>query len=117
MGFTGHDDYFASLTPEVRPLLEAIRAEVERVVPGAARCIGYQMPAFRLPGAKGKIFFYFAAFRKHIGVYPPVHDPALLAELAPWRGPKDNLIFPLKDPLPVALIGRVALALAGQYER
>ena len=117
MGFVTHDDYFATVSPEVRPLLEAIQAEVERRVPGAARCIAYQMPSYRLPGGKGRVFFYFAAFKKHIGVYPPVGDPALLAVLAPWRGPKDNLIFPLKDSLPVDLIGRVAEALAGQYAR
>lgn len=110
-----HDDCFATVAPEVRPLLEAIQAEVERVVPDAARCISYQMPAYRLQGGKGKVFFYFAAFKKHIGVYPPVRDAALLEELKPWRGPKDNLIFPLKEALPVELIGRVAGALARQY--
>ncbi len=117
MSFTTHDDYFATVAPEVRPLLEAIQTEVERVVPGAQRCISYQMPAYRTGEKKGRVFFYFAAFKKHIGVYPPVHDPVFLAELAPWRGPKNNLIFPLKDPLPIALIGRVAAALAQQYAR
>jgi uncharacterized protein YdhG (YjbR/CyaY superfamily) len=117
MTLVSHDDYFATVPPEVRPLLEAIRAEVERLVPDAQRCIGYQMPAYRTGEKKGRVFFYFAAFKKHIGVYPPVCDPALVAELAPWRGPKGNLIFPLKDPLPIDLIGRVAAALAQQYVR
>jgi len=111
MIFTTHDDYLATVAPQVRPLLDVIRAQVERVVPDAERCISYRMPAYR----KGKVFFYFAAFRKHVGVYPPVTDPALLEELAPWRGPKDNLIFPLNEPLPIDLIGRAAAALAGQY--
>ena len=117
MTFADHEAYFATVPPEVRLLLEAIQSEVERVVPDAQRCISYQMPAYRIGEKKGRVFFYFAAFKKHIGVYPPVHDPALLAELAPYRGPKDNLIFPLKDDLPIALIGRVAQALAGQYRR
>ena len=84
-------------------------------MPDAVRCIGYQMPAFRM----GRIFFYFAAFKNHIGIYPPVRDPALVEELARWRGPKGNLIFPLKEPLPIDLIGRtaVALALAQEYEK
>jgi uncharacterized protein YdhG (YjbR/CyaY superfamily) len=114
---TIHEDHFATVPPEVRPLLEAIQAEVERVVPGAQPCISYQMPAYRTGEKRGRVFFYFAAFKKHIGVYPPVYDPALVAELAPWRGPKGNLIFPLKDPLPMELIGRVAAALAAQYAR
>ncbi len=63
-----HADYLAKLDPEVRDRLATIRAVAERRVPGAERCIAYQMPALR----KGRVFFYFAAFRKHIGIYPPV---------------------------------------------
>ena len=113
MGLRTHEDYFATLTPEVRVLMERIQAEIERVVPDAERCISYQMPAFR----KGKVFLYFAAFKKHIGVYPPVEALALVAELTPYRGPKGNLIFPLSQPLPIDLIGRTAAALAAQYGR
>jgi uncharacterized protein YdhG (YjbR/CyaY superfamily) len=70
------------------------------------------MPAFR----KKKVFLYFAGFKNHIGVYPPVSTPgALVDELAPYRGPKGNLIFPHSEPLPIELIGRVAEALAQQY--
>ena len=116
MTFITHEAYLATVPPEVRPLLEAIQREVERVMPDAQRCISYQMPAYRTGQKKGRVFFYFAAFKKHIGVYPPVHDPALLTDLTPWRGPKDNLIFPLKDDLPIALIGRVAQAPARQYK-
>lgn len=109
-----HEEYFASCTPEARERLEAIRAEAERRVPGAERVISYTMPALK----KGRVFAYFAAFKNHIGVYPPVTGPpALLEELAPYRGPKGNLIFPHKQPLPVDLIGRAIEALAGQYAR
>lgn len=117
MSIATHESYFATVTGEAVPLLAQIQAEVERVVPDALRCISYQMPAYRTGDKKGRVFFYFAAFKKHIGVYPPVHEPALVAELAPWRGPKGNLIFPLKDELPIDLIGRVAAALAQQYAR
>jgi uncharacterized protein YdhG (YjbR/CyaY superfamily) len=115
MAHATHDDYFTTVPAEVRPLLEAIQAEVERVVPTAQRCISYQMPAYRTGTGKNRVFFYFAAFKKHIGVYPPVHDEALRYELSSWRGPKDNLIFPLKEAVPITLIGHVAAALAEQY--
>ena len=109
-----HADYLARQAPEARARLEAIRAEAEMRVPGAERCIAYQMPALR----KGRVFFYFAAFKKHIGIYPPTHEPAeLVEELAPYRGPKGNLSFPLSEPLPLELIGRVAKALAAQYAK
>jgi uncharacterized protein YdhG (YjbR/CyaY superfamily) len=112
MSFATHEDYFSSVPAPVRPLLERIQAEVEARVPGALRCIGYNMPAYR----QKRVFFYFAAFKKHIGVYPPLdQDPALIAQCARYRGPKGNLSFPLAEPLPIDLIGRVAEALAAQY--
>lgn len=110
MPFDTHEAYVATQAPAVREQLERIQQEVERSVPLAQRCISYQMPAFR----QRRVFFYFAAFKKHIGVYPPVTlDAALVAETARYRGPKGNLGFPLNDELP--LIGRVAEALAAQY--
>lgn len=109
---TAHDDLLQAAPPEVRPLLAAIQAEVERRVPEAERCVGYGMPAFR----KGRIFLYFAAFRKHIGIYPPVKaDKGVMRRTAQFRGPKGNLSFPLNEPLPLALIGDVAAALASEY--
>ncbi|BDI07340.1 iron chaperone [Sphaerotilus microaerophilus] len=109
-----HDEYLASSPEDVRPRLAAIQAQVESLLPHATRCISYRMPAYR---GRTRIFFYFAAFKKHIGVYPPLrHDAALIAELAPYRGEKGNLSFPLNQPLPIELIGRVAVALHREYE-
>lgn len=85
---------------------------VEAALPDASRCISYNMPAFK---AK-RVFLYFAAFKKHIGIYPPVtRDAALLEELLRYRGEKGNLSFPLDRPLPVDLIRRVALALSREH--
>jgi len=112
--FATHEAYIAAAPAEVQALLRQIQSEVESRVPGATRCVSYQLPAYRL----GRVFFYFAAFKKHIGVYPPATgDAALIAELAPYRNAKGNLAFPLNQPLPCALIGRVAEALAAQYAR
>ena len=84
MAFATHETYFESCTPEARGLLQSIQAEVLRQVPEATPCIAYQMPAFR----QGRVFFYFAAFKNHIGIYPPVqNDVALIAETARYRGP------------------------------
>ena len=107
-----HADLLDSVPPEVRLRLEAIQAEVERRVLDAERCVGYGMPAYR----QGRIFLYFAAFRKHIGIYPPVtEDEDIIRRTAAHRGPKGNLSFSLQEPLPLALIGDVAAALARQY--
>lgn len=114
MTFASHEAYFESVPAEVRPVLMSVQAKVEALLPDASRCISYNMPAFR----DRRVFFYFAAFKKHVGVYPPVtRDVALVKELAPYRGPKGNLSFPLDQPLPLDLIGRVAVALHEEYTR
>ena len=53
---------------------------------------------------------YFAAFKKHIGLYPPVRgaDKKLMRLKKPFEGPKGNLIFPLDQPIPYALIASIA---------
>ena len=114
MTFASHEQYFALLSPDTCDLLRSVQAEVEAKVPGALRCVSYKMPAFK----QERVFFYFAAFKKHIGIYPPVtQDASLIQELAPYRGEKGNLSFPLAEPLPIELIGRVALALSREYAR
>ncbi|MBN1922490.1 MAG: DUF1801 domain-containing protein [Anaerolineae bacterium] len=103
------DAYIAAAAPEVRDILEEIRRIVKTQVPEATETISYQVPAFRLK----RVFFYFAAFKTHIGIYPPVKgDEALQQALHPYRGEKGNLKFPLNQPLPYELLGRVAAALA-----
>lgn len=112
MPFNTHEEYFATVDAEVRIRLALVQAEVERRVPGALRCISYNMPAFR----NQRVFFYFAAFKKHIGIYPPVTGAtSIIQETAQYRGPKGNLSFAHEEPLPLDLIGRVARALAAQY--
>lgn len=112
MKYSSHEEYFQSVPPDVRRLLASIQTEVETVLPDASRCIGYNMPAFKAR----RVFFYFAAFKKHIGIYPPVvRDTALIEELSRYRGEKGNLSFPLDQPLPIDLIKRVAIALNREY--
>lgn len=103
------DAYIAAAPLEARDALNAIRSIIKAQVPDAVEIISYQIPAFRLK----RIFIFFAAFKNHIGVYPPVQgDPELQMALAPYRGEKGNLKFPLKEPIPYDLISRVAAALA-----
>ena len=62
------------------------------------------MPAFREHG----ILVYFAAFKNHIGLFPPVSGDARLEKaIEPYAGPKGNLKLPLDRPIPYALIERI----------
>ena len=110
--FTTLDDYLGSVTPEAKQILQEIRQLIQHTVPDAQETISYQMPAFK----QKRTFIYFAAFKKHIGVYPPVtRDQSLIAATARYRNDKGNLAFPLDETMPYELIGRVALALSLQY--
>ena len=112
--FASIDDYLATVSPDVRRIMEEIRKVVKRTVPAAEETISYQMPAFKLD----RTFIYFAAFKKHVGIYPPVKgDKDLAKALLPYRGEKGNLKFPLDQPMPYDLIGRVVEALSRQYSK
>lgn len=112
--FTSIDGYLASLSPDARLILGEIRRIVKAEVPSAVETISYQLPAFKLD----KVFIYFAAFKKHIGIYPPVKgDKKLQEALVPYRGEKGNLRFPLETPIPYDLIGRVAVALSREHSK
>ena len=98
-----HFEHFAQCPTAVFERMMAIRQLVIKLAPHATPVISYQMPAFKLK----TMIVYFAAFKHHIGLYPPVHDPALLEALKPYLGPKNNLKFPHDAPLPLNLIEAV----------
>lgn len=101
---TSIDEYIASAPADVRPILEKIRRTIAAAAPDAEEVISYRMPAFRMKG----ILIYFAAFKHHVGVFPPVAgDAKLERDLAPYAGPKGNLRFPLDQPIPYPLITRI----------
>jgi uncharacterized protein YdhG (YjbR/CyaY superfamily) len=98
------DEYIAAFSPEVQAILERIRQTIKDAAPDAQETISYSMPAFALHG----IVIYFAAFKKHIGLYPPVTGDARLEKaIAPYAGEKGNLRFPLDQPIPYGLIERI----------
>jgi uncharacterized protein YdhG (YjbR/CyaY superfamily) len=106
-------DAYIEAAPDVaRPILRNIRGMARDLCPDAQEVISYKMPALR----QDRVFFYYAAFKNHIGIYPPLkQDKRLIAELAPYRGPKGNLQFPCDGDIPYTLIGKVIAALHKEY--
>ena len=101
---TDIDEYIAGAPPAVRPILREIRRVIRAATPEAEEVVSYRMPAFKQHG----VLVYFAAFKNHIGLYPPVAGDARLEKaLKPYAGPKGNLKFPLDRPIPYALIRRI----------
>jgi uncharacterized protein YdhG (YjbR/CyaY superfamily) len=98
------DEYIAAFPPEVQAILKKIRLIIRLAAPQAGEKISYKMPAFTLDGD----LIYYAAFKNHIGVFPPVRGDAKLSkEISRYRGEKGNLRFPLDEPIPYELITRV----------
>ena len=94
------DEYIAAFSPEVQEILENIQRTIRRAAPSAHEAISYQIPTFKLNGN----LVHFAAFKKHIGLYPPVKgDAKLVKAVSRYAGPKGNLQFPLDQAMPYDL--------------
>ncbi|HZZ79245.1 MAG TPA: DUF1801 domain-containing protein [Gemmataceae bacterium] len=98
------DAYISQFPDDVQAVLAKVRATIRRAAPEAKEVISYQMPAFKQHG----ILVYFAGWKQHIGLYPPISgDKALVKAVARYAGPKGNLQFPLDEPMPLNLIERI----------
>lgn len=98
------DEYISQFPADVQAILEEVRATIRTAAPDATEVISYQLPAFKQHG----ILVYFAAWKQHIGLYPPISgNDALEQAVARYAGPKGNLQFLLKEPIPFKLIERI----------
>jgi uncharacterized protein YdhG (YjbR/CyaY superfamily) len=112
------DEYISAAPTGCQPILEKIRTIIRQNAARAKEAISYGMPAFKQEG----ILVYFAVFKKHIGLFPPVRgDEKLKRAAAPYAGPKGNLQLPLEEPIPYDLIRRIVkarvLATGGESRR
>lgn len=98
------DAYIAKFPKAHRALLKKVRRTIRAAAPKATEVISYRIPAYRM----NRMLVYFAGFKAHIGLFPPVRGDAALAKaVAKYAGPKGNLKFPYDQPLPLALIARI----------
>lgn len=110
--FDSVDGYIASFPPDVQTTLEAVRRAIHRAVPGSEEAISYDIPAFRL---NGRSYLALAGWKRHVSIYPiPAADAQLDRELTPHKSGRGTLQFPLSEPMPLELMGRVASLLAEQ---
>jgi len=99
------DAYIADFPEHIREILQEIRATIKKAVPGAEETISYKMPTFNF---HGQYLIYFAAYKKHIGMYPvPTGDAKFNQELSAYQTGKGTLQFPLDKPIPHKLITKM----------
>jgi uncharacterized protein YdhG (YjbR/CyaY superfamily) len=98
------DEYIDGFPADVQKILRKIRTTIRQAAPKVEESISYRIPTFKKNGAR----IYFAAFKNHVSVYPvtaPVR--AKFKELARYKGGKGTVKFPLDEPIPYPLIGRI----------
>ncbi|MDR2987508.1 MAG: DUF1801 domain-containing protein [Nocardiopsaceae bacterium] len=106
------DEYIGSCPDDVQEIMREIRRRLLAALPDTGETISYDIPTITLGG---KRLIHFAAWKKHISVYPvPSGDAALQQELAPYISGKGTLKFGLDKPVPYDLIVRIAEALASE---
>jgi uncharacterized protein YdhG (YjbR/CyaY superfamily) len=105
--FKSVDEYLATFPENVQAILQRVRRTIRKAVPAADEVISYQIPAYKLRGAR---VIYFAGWKEHYSLYP-VSDrivKSFKAALPPYEIRKDTLRFPLSKPVPVKLIEHIA---------
>lgn len=112
---TSVDAYIASQPAAVRDILERVRSTIRKTLPGADEVISYGIPAFTL---RGRAVIYFAGWKQHYAIYPATAGIVTTFEddLADLEVSKGTIRFPLSEPVPVKLIGRIAKFRAKEIE-
>lgn len=99
------DEYISGFPVEARSGLERIRALINRAEPKVIEQMKYGMPAMVIDG---RHTIYFAAWKKHVGVYPVYKAPsALERDLEQYRSDKATVKFPVKKPIDWDLVERL----------
>jgi uncharacterized protein YdhG (YjbR/CyaY superfamily) len=110
------DEYIARFPNDVQEILGKLRMTIRKAAPDVEESISYQIPAFSL---KDRYFIYFAAYKKHIGLYPaPLGNAKFKKDLSLYAAGKATAKFPLDKPIPFDLIERIVkFRLAENLER
>jgi uncharacterized protein YdhG (YjbR/CyaY superfamily) len=98
------DEYIAGFPRDLQEILQKVRATIREAAPDAEEAIKYQIPTFTLKGN----LVHFGAYKKHIGFYPtPSGIEEFKNELSVYSVAKGTVQFPLDQPIPYDLIGKI----------
>lgn len=106
------EEYILGQPEEARPYLRQVNDAIKRNIPEAKEKISWSMPTYW----KGRSLIQFAAFQRHIGLYPgPEAVAAFAGRLADFKISKGTIQLPYSKPLPLELIGEIAVWCEGKY--
>jgi uncharacterized protein YdhG (YjbR/CyaY superfamily) len=105
--FRSVDEYIGAQAASSRATLECVRAAIRGALPEADETIAYNMPTYKW---RGRAVIHFAAWKHHYSLYPA--SAKLLRffkkDLVSATINKSTIRFPLDEPVPVALLTRIA---------
>ncbi|AZL57627.1 DUF1801 domain-containing protein [Tabrizicola piscis] len=101
------DAYLSALPDDQRAALSDLRARLQILLPDHHEVMSYAMPGFRQPGPKGKMVVGYAAFARHLGLYPHSGTVIPLIDCAPFKTSKSGVLFTPDRPLPDALLSQI----------
>lgn len=101
------DQYLASQPTAVRGILGRVRSIIRKALPAAEEVISYKIPTYKV---NGRAVLYFAVWKQHYSLYAATKSvvAAFQDELASYEIHKGTIRFPLSEPVPEKLIGRIA---------
>ncbi len=98
------DEYIAAQPSDVQPLLQSIRETIHAAAPDAIEKISWRMPTFW----QGENLVHFAAFKKHIGLYPGGEAVGVFAErLTGYKTSTGAIQLPIGKPIDHELIADI----------
>lgn len=100
------EEYIHQQPEEAQSYLRQINAAIQSALPDAVEKLSWSMPTYW----KKRNLIQFAAFKKHIGLYPgPEAVEAFADKLKGYKTSKGAIQFPYNKPLPIQLITEIAL--------
>jgi len=98
------EEYIEAAPEAVQEKLRKMHACIRAAAPGAKEELKWNMPAYSYQ----RILVTFAVYKNHIGFYPtPQAVEAFAKSLTKYKTAKGSIQFPLDEPLPVSLIGKI----------
>jgi len=102
---TNVDEYINAAPENAKEKLREIRSILKIVAPNATELLKWGMPVFM----EKRILFSYAAYKSHLNFMPtgPAMEP-FKEELSKFTTGKDTIQFLYDEPLPKALIHKIA---------
>ena len=98
------NQYISEQPEKVQAILQRIREVVHTAAPDAEERMSWQIPTFW----QGENLIHFAAFKKHISIFPGGEATTVFADrMTEYKTAKGTIQFPLDKPIPYDLIEEI----------